>query len=77
LVPTVGFGVGMMLIVSFFEQPIIQKIPAKRVKVMNDCKRIGGHFGFQIVDIHTRTTNGFNGLKLFMLFNIFFENVYI
>jgi len=27
---------------SFFEQPIIQKIPAKSVAVMKDCKRKEG-----------------------------------
>jgi hypothetical protein len=35
-------GVGMIVMASFFEQPMIPKIPAKRVRVMNDCKRMGG-----------------------------------
>jgi hypothetical protein len=45
VVPAAGVGVGMMVITSFFEQPILQKIPAKMVATMNDCKRIGGNLG--------------------------------
>jgi hypothetical protein len=36
-----------MVIASFFEQPTIQNIPAKKVRVMIDFKRIGGYLGFK------------------------------
>jgi hypothetical protein len=40
---------GMIVISSFLEQPMIQKIPAKRVAVIRVCKRIVGNLGCQKV----------------------------